>query len=381
MNKGYDKANSFVDIRKRIADPALIRDRILNVLKPLDLESKSDHRSAILRRVQNDLSAEVTGDDTPRFQLKNHVLEEIHRLDDADLPRYLFYRYRYDLFPVLHELDAYPPCVQIEPSSICNYRCVFCYQTDKALSDKRNGHMGTMPLDLFRKIVDELEGEVEAVTMASRGEPLIARDMHEMLAYLRGKFLGLKINTNAWFLDEKMAHSILQAGVNTLVFSADAAQEPLYSQLRVNGKLDRVLKNIEQFQRIRERDYPGSRMITRVSGVSIDEKQNLDEMESFWGGLVDQVAFVNYIPWVNSYEAPLTGIESPCSDLWRRMFVWCDGRVNPCDVDYLSTLSPGGVTDSSVSAAWTGEGYQDLRKKHLAESRGEIEPCRRCSMV
>jgi len=31
------------------------------------------------------------------------------------------------------------------------------------------------------------------------------------------------------------------------------------------------------------------------------EEQNFDEMKKLWGGLVDQIAFVDYNPWENSY--------------------------------------------------------------------------------
>jgi hypothetical protein len=80
------------------------------------------------------------------------------------------------------------------------------------------------------------------------------------------------------------------------------AAEPLYSQLRVNGNLERVLKNINGFQEIRAKHYPNSRIITRASGVKVSEDQQLDEMESFWGGMVDQVAFVAYNAWENTYQ-------------------------------------------------------------------------------
>ncbi len=160
---------------------------------------------------------------------------------DDELGRYLFYRYRYDVFPVTHEVDRFPPCLQVEPTSICNYRCVFCYQTDPELTSPRNGQMGMMSFDVFKQVIDQAAGECEALTLASRGEPLMARDIDQMIAYAGGKFLAFKINTNAWFLDERKAHTILQADPSTLVFSADAASEPLYSQLRVNGRLDRVL--------------------------------------------------------------------------------------------------------------------------------------------
>ena len=73
--------------------------------------------------------------------------------------------------------------------------------------------------------------------------------------------------------------------------------------------------------------------------MKFNNEQNFNSMEKIWGDLVDQVAFVNYNSWENSYNKPPNGIVEPCSDLWRRMFIWWDGKCNPCDVDYKSSLS------------------------------------------
>ena len=37
---------------------------------------------------------------------------------------------------LLKIVDDYPPCVQIEPASICNFKCVFCYQADLTFNNK-----------------------------------------------------------------------------------------------------------------------------------------------------------------------------------------------------------------------------------------------------
>ena len=63
-----------------------------------------------------------------------------------------------------------------------------------------------------------------------------------------------------------------------------------------------VLKNLELFNNIKEKNYSHSKIITRVSGVKFDKDQNFEDMKKFWGGLVDQVAFVEYNPWENNYE-------------------------------------------------------------------------------
>ena len=379
--KLYNKANSFIEIRSKGHDDSEILNRVRQVVARLESADVLDDHSNIIKRACNDLLADERHDDSSHFWLRDHIREEIKQISDDDLPHYLFYRYRYDVYPQTHQLDDFPPCLQIEPSSICNYRCVFCYQTDSALTLPKNGNMGMMPFSMFKEIIDQAQGRCDAITLASRGEPLMCRDIEAMLEYVRGKFLAFKMNTNAWFLDERKAHAILQADINTLVFSADAAEEPLYSQLRVNGKLDRVLANIRQFQEIRAKHYPASKMITRVSGVRYSSQQNLDSMEKFWGELVDQVAFVDYNPWENSYEQPINNISSPCSDLWRRTFVWFDGRINPCDVDYLSTLCVGNIKKKSLSEIWTGEKYNGLREAHLSKRRNEMSPCNRCTVV
>ena len=63
--------------------------------------------------------------------------------------------------------------------------------------------------------------------------------------------------------------------------------------------------------------------------MKFTEEQNLEDMIKLWNGLVDQIAFVEYNPWENSYQKETNDISNPCSDLWRRMFVWWDGIINP----------------------------------------------------
>ena len=241
--------------------------------------------------------------------------------------------------------------------------------------------MGSMSLDLYKKIVDAAEGNIEFLSLASRGEPLICRDFTGMMEYSIGKFLNLKVNTNASLMTESHCHALLCGGARTIVFSADAAEELQYSQLRVNGKLDRVLRNIERFQKIRETQYSSSSVISRVSGVLVEENQNMESMKKLWGSLVDQISFVNYNPWENVYDSPLSHFSLPCSDLWRRLFIWFDGTTNPCDTDYKSVLKVGNVKDQSIIKVWRNDHYELLRETHLSKQRNELFPCNQCVVV
>ena len=352
------------------------------VKRALNLIAKAENvppsKEKILECVRNDLMHMLQGE-SAEFAIGPYEATEMPLLRDEQVLPYLYHRYRYTLYPSQHKIDDYPPCIQIEPASICNFRCYFCYQSDKSFSNKASGHMGFMPLDRFKRVIDQIADNVEFVTLASRGEPLLAPDFSKMMAYTQDKFISLKVNTNASRLDEKRSHAILSSGVNTLVFSVDAADSKLYKTLRIKGDYNTTRKNIEQFQTIKQHHYPDSRIVTRISGVLVDrERQDIDQMRKTWGGLVDQVSFVNYSPWERIYEAKVNDIVKPCSDLWRRMFVWFDGRVSPCDNDYKAKLATGNLCNQTISDIWTGEKYQKLRDAHLQGRRKQYEPCCRC---
>ena len=63
--------------------------------------------------------------------------------------------------------------------------------------------MGNMNLETYKKTVDQCVGNIEFISLASRGEPLSNPLIGKMLEYSKGKFLNLKINTNASLLNEK----------------------------------------------------------------------------------------------------------------------------------------------------------------------------------
>ena len=379
----YVKQHSFDGFYSRIA--ADMQQQSARALKigqaALSEGSVPAGRRAILQRAVADL--DTTGTSAQPFKITQFIADEMSTLADDELSRYLFHRYRYDIFPMTRELDDYPPYIQIEPASVCNFRCVFCYQTDKFFASRKSGMMGKMSLDLFRDVVDQLATHVEFGSLASRGEPLVNPEINDMLDYCQGKFLGLKLNTNASLLTEAHVHAILAGGIRTLVFSADAAEEPTYSEFRVNGSLEETFRNVRMFERIRHQQYPDAPIITRVSGVMFDtEKQDMGDMIRFWSDHVDQVSFVRYNPWENIYDTPPDAeMKTPCSDLWRRMFIWFDGKTNPCDTDYRSTLAVGNVRNTDLSALWRSEAYTTLRQRHSDGERPAVEPCCRCTVI
>ncbi len=293
---------------------------------------------------------------------------------------YLIYRYKFKIFPKAKKVAEFPVYLLIEPTSVCNLRCVMCFQIDETFTQKP--YMGMMDLDLYKRIIDEAEhGGTKAITMASRGEPTLHKDFGEILRYASEKFIDFKINTNATMLTEERCHEILLSGVNELVFSVDGHNKAIYEEIRVRSNFDEVLKNIDLFHTIREKQYQGSKLNTRASAVLFRDDQDESEFQKFWSGITDEVAYaVVRFQWDTYNNAVHPDRNEPCEFLWERMYIWFDGTVNPCEMDYKSHLQTGNVNDSSIRDVWKSDKYEKFREAHLEGNRGRLMPCDRCGV-
>ena len=110
----------------------------------------SNYKKKIINRAIQDLKTQDSQDSKEVFSLKSNSIAELQILDKDQYLEYIFHRYRYEIFPNKKELDDFPPCLQIEPSSICNYRCVFCFETDKTFTEKK-GKYSVMNVMIFAR--------------------------------------------------------------------------------------------------------------------------------------------------------------------------------------------------------------------------------------
>ncbi|KKL10936.1 hypothetical protein LCGC14_2550830, partial [marine sediment metagenome] len=190
----YYKSNSFNYFYSRKGDEIIDvqRNRSINILFDVCKKEDKTHFFEILRKVLEGLKKDKINEES-NFKINQFIAEELDALDDKLVPVYLFHRYRYDVFSKKEIIDDFPPLVQIEPSSICNYRCVFCFQS---FLSKNKKMMGTMNFDLYKKIIDEIDGKVGFISLASRGEPFLCKNINKILRYNIGKFVSAKINTN-----------------------------------------------------------------------------------------------------------------------------------------------------------------------------------------
>lgn len=337
----------------------------------IDLFSKIEPQTPIIKEIIN--SFEIG-----EFTLNNQELDYVNNYPENTI-EYIIFRYKFKIYPNKKILTDFPLYLLIEPVSYCNLKCKMCFQNDKFFAEKSN--MGMIDFEFFKTIIDQaVEGGTKAITMASRGEPLLHKDFGKLLEYVKDKFFELKINTNATLLTEEKCHDILKNNVNIVVFSIDSAEKEQYESIRIGAKFERVAENVKKFKEIKEKYYPNSKTITRIAGVKCSSEQDFQKFDEFWGKLVDEVAYVNCVDRKDSYGNQETKVEYPCKLPWSRMYVWFDGLCNPCDFDYQSRLALGNAKTHSLKDIWNGEAFQTLRKDHLAGNRKEHHPCDVCTL-
>ena len=112
----------------------------------------------------------------------------------------------------------------------------------------------------------------------------------------------------------------------------------------------------------------------------VNKEQNAEEIKNFWDPYVDSVILFHAQQRWDTYNNPIDiSGKNPCEFLWGEMYVWYDGKCNPCDVDYKSELEVGNINKNNIKEIWNGELYKNLRSSHLSGKRSECFPCDRCS--
>jgi radical SAM protein with 4Fe4S-binding SPASM domain len=331
-----------------------------------------------------------------KFWLEFFATKSFNMNIDPHIMKYVFYNkknvnkiYKYINFRFFFEQVSlkkietdYPPYILIEVVSACNLRCPFCFQTDKTFTKKP--FIGTMKLDLFKNIIDQAnELGVGAITIASRGEPTLHKDLGQMLKYAKSKenIFEVKLNTNATKLTEDLCIQIFESEVNQIIISADHYEKKTFEELRKNSNFETIVKNVKLLFETRKK-FKNPVTEIRVSGIDYYKSTNKNIFHDFWIKISDEVTIGDALERWDTYNNKThPDINDPCENLWDRMYIWFDGKVNPCDADYKSYLSYGNVNEFSIQNLWNNKIIKNIRNKHTTNQRSKIDPCNKCGVT
>jgi len=136
---------------------------------------------------------------------------------------------------------GYPFILKLEPTSRCNLRCVGCiaHGTDFPIEE------GDMSLPLFKKICDEMGDYLYKISLYITGEPLLNKQIYDMIAYATQKRIGTVISTNFHAFNEEKAERMIEAGLSHIIVCLDGMSQEVYGRYRNGGSVARVTKNLD----------------------------------------------------------------------------------------------------------------------------------------
>jgi hypothetical protein len=265
-----------------------------------------------------------------------------------------------------------PEIVQIESTNICNAKCVFCPR------DEMHRRQGIMTVELFRKIVDEcVELGITHVRMHNYGEAFIDRQLVEKVRYAKQKGIReVGVISNGSLITEAVARGIIEAGLDAINISVDAAGKEVFETTRVGLKYDKVIANIERLVRIRAES--GKRRPKLI--LSFVRQNNTADEQAFiehWRAIADKVHVTDLHNWAGTLNTE-SDVNYPCYRPWLTFTALWDGRVSLCCADFDGKIILGDLNTSSIREIWNAEPYREARRQHLESGGPDI--CRACDL-
>lgn len=281
-----------------------------------------------------------------------------------------FYKIRYGVKYV-------PWILQVEPTVKCQANCVFCPR-EYALK------LPDLDIELFKRIIDAVPFITQVHTQGF-GDPLLYPHLPELVRYANNKGKRVVFYTNAAALTDELSIKVLESGLGQIRFSVDDCVKEKYEMIRPPLKWERVLGNIERFQKLRD---VGGYKTTTVIAICVTEinKNRLLEIIDFWEKRVDMVACNPevYVPRPKDFEGKEvydkeSGEQKICKDVKDSLIIKGNGKMLLCCQDLYHMHSQGNIFDlekldsKSLLSLYNGEKFNATRE---AMKSGKSTPIR-----
>jgi MoaA/NifB/PqqE/SkfB family radical SAM enzyme len=308
--------------------------------------------------------------------------------------------------------SEYPKALYIELTDRCNLLCPMCRQSAVAGD--------VLPLETFKEIADTLFPHAVFVDLRGWGESTMLPTFDDYLDYSLKFPLKKKLITNATVNKPSVWQRLGETGVVVGV-SIDAADKELYEQLRVGGKLEKTLANVQQLVQAasaagydpKQQVYfcitaSGSNIfdIKNIVRIGLDLGINRFKLEPIKTSDQDPVHLKNFTKEVREEmetlrelaretgarielsasmieeDVHLLATQKLCIHPWQYLYVNARRRMGFCD--HLNgveefTFARWGEVD--FETFWNGEQMVRLRQEHLERfhQKQQISICGDCN--
>lgn len=289
-----------------------------------------------------------------------------------------------------------PYLIQMFPVYACNFRCGYCiYSLDKT----QRGYISQetyMDFAFYKKCIEQIADfpqKVKMLRFAAIGEPLLHRNIAEMIAYAKERNVAesLDIVTNASLLNKDLADRLIQAGLSKLRISLEGlSTEDYQKNCGARVDFDKLVENISYFYQQRQ----STKVYIKIIDYMVQTDEQKQKFFDIFTPICDEIAIEHITPTIAEIdynkltegmkvEKPQNGEQMLATKICPQPFYMCqinpDGNIVPCcSMKYPVIL--GNVHEESVQEIWHGDKYNEFRLKLLngVESVGKV--CQECQL-
>ncbi|MGE5418070.1 MAG: radical SAM/SPASM domain-containing protein [Acidobacteriota bacterium] len=275
---------------------------------------------------------------------------------------------------------------EIEINKNCNLNCIMC---NTQASTRNNVNM---PIELFEKVVIYMKSiQQDNCTFHTIGEPLLNPNLEEYLKILR-KYGGITVSlqTNGQILHKRLDILCQYSDViDTIRFSIDGASKETYEMIRKNGRFEVLIENLNKLKAVnKDSKYFNVKIDSVVSSDVLPELayhmsfySQFTNMENITLSLLHGCSLDTTYFFNNSMMDNHIRSNHPCTLLNGGMFIFGDGRVSTCCIDFNGDLVYGSFLENTPKELINNDKVVQLRRYHLQKSLPEGHRCTKCFTI
>ena len=281
-------------------------------------------------------------------------------------------------------LNAKPISASIEPANYCNLSCPHC-PTGRKLIDKTDKRLS---LNDFKKYIDSLLPELMYLNLYFQGEPLLNKDLPEMIRYASDRGVFTCVSTNGTALTEDMVKRLKDSGVGRFIICLDGATANSYSKYRIGGDFYKVINGISLSVKYglpvevqclllstTENEVDNIKSLCKSLGVKRLVFKKAQFYEDFL--VPENPKFLRYKRDESGKLIPKAKLNNRCWRLFSTVVIDVDGNVPACCFDKSGKYSFGNLKDETLKDIWLGNIAMRFRQAILKNRKG-IDICNNC---
>lgn len=287
--------------------------------------------------------------------------------------------------------------LQIAVASTCNFKCGYCPCSRPDLLKANNVQKGIMNFDLYKKVIDDLDGfpkPVKILRLVKEGEPLLNKRFADMVRYAKKKqpLVTVDTTTNAALLTPELSDAIIDSGLDKIFISFQGIRAEAYKRLAgVDIDFNRLLENVIYFCRNRKR----CKVYIKVPDIGVNAYER-DEFFKLFNDYADEMFVEHIVPtWpdfdiseakkddgLGLYGNPIDAQHiKVCPIIFYNFNINYDGSVAPCQLDWAHKIVLGNIRQQSLYDVWNGDDFNGLRRLHLRGGRLSHPLCGKCDAL